>query len=244
MTEKVHIFLLCNNEEAIIRQTIEHYRKYLDSPEITILNNESTDKSREIALEMGCHVIEIETQGLMNEFVLTNLKNDCWKEVTNGWCIIVDMDEWLIVSQKELLEEEQHGTTILYVHGYNMMAKSESVMLTDIDLHEIVLGYPYERENKSVCFKRPEINAMNYDYGAHRSFPDGRVQYSGDRIYKMKHMAWLGLPHILDKMKRRQERAEHLKNLYGINRHYFETEETFMDEYYENLEKSADIFSK
>jgi len=238
MAEKVNIFLLCNNEEAIIRGTIEHYRKYLTDPVITILNNESTDRSREIAEEMGCIVIEIETQGIMNEFVQTNLKNECWKNVTTGWCIVGDMDEWLVVTQQQLLEEENRGTTILYVHGYNMMAESKYIMLDDIDLHKVNLGYFYPRENKSICFKRPEIDDMRYDYGAHRSHPAGlRIQYSDDRIYILKHMAWLGLPHILDKMRRRQQRAEYLNNEYGINKHYFESEEKFIEEYNENLEK-------
>ena len=233
----IHVFLLCNNEEAIIRQTIEHYQR-LGSNDITIFDNESTDKSREIAEQMNCKIIPVVTDGLMNEFVLTNLKNQCWNNISSGWCIVADMDEWLFVSNEELLSEDERGTTILSVEGHNMVSQSNSVLLTDIDLHNVRSGYPYSRESKNICFKRPDIEQMNYDYGAHNCNPSGNIRFS-EKQYRLNHMAWLGLPYILDKMKRRQERAEYLKNQYGINRHYFETEEFFIQQYRENLKLSG-----
>ena len=58
MTEKfdVNIFLLCYNEEILIRDAIKHYKKFIPNCIITIMDNKSTDNSVKIAKEEGCNI--------------------------------------------------------------------------------------------------------------------------------------------------------------------------------------------
>jgi glycosyltransferase involved in cell wall biosynthesis len=243
MSEPVNVFLLCHNEEAIIRQTIEHYQRNLKDPIITILDNESTDNSANIAREMGCRIFSVQSNGIMNEFIQTEMKNGSgtWKSLEKGWVIIADMDEWLQVTQKQLLIEECKGTTVLSVQGYNMMSDSESTLLADVDLSNITFGYRYSREDKNICFLLPFVDKMNFDCGAHNCSPTGTKIKFSETPYILKHMAWLGLPYFLMKMEQRRQRATIMSEQYGLNKHYYQSDEHFVREFRENWEKSGQI---
>ena len=70
--------------------------------------------------------------GRQDEVTQRNLKNTCWKDIRTGWIIVADMDDWLSISEWELLEEQRNGTTILSVQGLSMIGNSSSLELSDI----------------------------------------------------------------------------------------------------------------
>ena len=47
----VTIFLLCYNESTLLPHTIRHYMRWLPNARMVVLDNESADNSRQIALE-------------------------------------------------------------------------------------------------------------------------------------------------------------------------------------------------
>ena len=207
--KEVEIFILCHNEAILLPHTIKHYKSYLPNCKITILDNKSTDDSKEIAIKLGCNVIEWESKlnGADNDFRYVELKNNIWKSEIQGWVILCDMDEWLCVSSEQLEEEERRGTTILTVKGFEMMGESSSLDLSDIDLFKIE-KYSYNHiENKNLCFLRGPIKEINYDPGCHKSNPVGHIEYSS-QIYINKHMNFLGQEYIIDKLERRKERLK------------------------------------
>lgn len=213
----LHLYLLCYNESILIRETIDHYLSRFSKIKITILDNESTDNSVEIALSKGCEILSWSSSGIDDNQYM-EFKNNIWKNVLSrekgeedNWIIVADMDEWLSITEQELQCENNRGTTIISTLGYNMIGNSLERDVTDINLHSLQNGFYWPDENKSVCFKRSAIQEMNYAIGAHKCQPIGNVVYS-DRKYILKHMEPLGLPFMIYKFTERYKRTEKKRN--------------------------------
>ena len=214
----LHVYLLCHNEEVLLPHAVEHYRRRVPGVTFTILDNESSDASVAIARELGCEVHTFKTGNKLNDNVLRDLKNSVWLERTEGWVIVADMDEWLCVTAEDLEREGRAGTTILHTFGLNVFGNSASTTLDDVDLHALNTGQPHPPESKAICFRRPQISAMNYNPGAHKCAPGGDVRWS-KRTYVLKHMAWLGRPFIVEKYQKRYARGKE-QQLRGLGTHY------------------------
>lgn len=214
----INVFLLCFNESSLLPHTIKHYKKYLPSCKITIYDNESTDDSVKIAEELGCNVVSWSSNNYIDDFKYMEIKNNCWKSIEKGWIIMADMDELLCVTEDDLIKEMSLGTTILNVKGYDMIGHSETVNLSDIDLQEIQKYVDNDRESKNLCFLRENIKEMKYDLGAHGCEPEGDISYSLN-YYINKHMSYLGLPFLKNKLIERHKRATEMMK-YGLAIHY------------------------
>ena len=185
MNEPVHIFLLCYNEEILISDTIKHYKHYMPNCKITILDNNSTDKSPEIAMKNGCNIISWGTYEEIVEDEYTRLKNNIWKNVDNGWIIVCDMDEWLCITTEQLEIEKRNGTTFLDTHGYHMVSNSKCPLLSDINLHSINEAVYWRF--KPMCFLRPNIKETNFTTGVFHHNLIGDFHKSSKK-YFFKHM--------------------------------------------------------
>jgi hypothetical protein len=214
----LHVYLLCHNEEVLLPHAIEHYRRRVPGVTFTILDNESDDRSVEIARGLGCTVQTFSTGGKLDDVILRDLKNDVWKHIADGWVIVADMDEWLCVTEADLAREERSGTTLLRTFGLNVFGESASAVLDDIDLHALNTGQPHPPESKAICFRRPQIAEMNYRVGAHVSAPAGEVRWSR-RTYLLKHIAWPGETFMVHKHQLRYARGKEQQAL-GLGAHY------------------------
>ena len=129
-------------------------------------------------------------------------KNIVIREVGEDYILEESIDLFLPEQIFEILQkEEENDVTILKVKGVDMIGESKNILLDDIDLHKIEKCVDYEHENKNLCFRVGEnyITEMNYDWGPHSCDPKGNVKYS-EKTYINKHMAFLGLEFIIDKM--------------------------------------------
>jgi hypothetical protein len=232
----INIFLLCYNESSLLPHTIKHYKKYLPSCKITIYDNESTDNSVEIAKNAGCDIISWNSKNIIDDYKYLDIKNNCWKKVKNGWIIVADMDEFLCITEEELLEEYQKGTTILKVRGVDMIGESNTIDLSDINLQEINKYVDNYFESKKICFLRDSITDINYSIGAHNCNPQGIIKYSV-QTYINKHMAYLGLNFIINKIIKRYERS-HLMRSKGVAVHYTNDINKIKNEYNNQLQRS------
>ena len=225
----INIFLLCFNESALLPHTVNHYKKYLPHCKITIYDNESTDNSVEIAKNLGCNVISYSSNNIMDSTVQTKLRNSIWKKCDSGWIIMADMDEFLCVTEMELMKEMEVGTSILNITGYDMIGESETLDLTDIDLQKINKYVNHTWESKNLCFLREKIIDMNYGPGCHSCSPTGKVVYSSN-VYINKHMNMLGLDFLINKNIKRYERTA--KNISeGLSVHYTNDIEKIKQQY-------------
>ena len=232
----IHIFILCYNESVILPHTIAHYRKYLPSAQITIYDNESTDNSVEIARNHGCAVISFSSANNQNEYIQQAIRNECWLSLTTGWVLALDMDEWLCITEDQLQEEYERGTSVLVIKGVNLIGESQTEDLSDIDLHAIVKAVDHAPEDKCLCFLRDKIQSMSYGVGGHICHPQGHVQYS-ERVYINKHMDILGLPFSIKKRMIRYNRT-HLMRQHGMDGHYTDDIAKVTELFNYNLAKS------
>lgn len=225
----LHVYLLCHNEEVLLPHAIEHYRRRVPGVTFTIIDNESDDRSVAIARELGCTVQAVVTGGKLDDIVLRDLKNSVWQERTEGWVIVADMDEWLCVTEEDLTREERAGTTLLKVEGWNVVGESANTSLDDLELHALNFGAQFSMESKSVCFRRPQITAMNYGAGAHIAEPEGVVRRSR-KTYRLKHMNWLGSAFVVHKYSRRYARGKE-QQARGLGTHYTDSAETVINQF-------------
>lgn len=219
---EVYIFILCYNEEVLLPHTVAHYRSNIPDCHIIIYDNMSTDNSVKIAKKLGCAVIQWQSDGI-NDYKYIKIKNNCWHHIKKGWIMCIDMDEWLCVTDDNLLEEYLNGTTVLNIKGVNMVGNSKKITLDDINLHDLTFGFNYTPESKKLCFSVPDIKKVKYNIGAHCAVFTGNVKYS-KKVYINKHMEFLGLHFYLNKKNKRNQRLKKYKIhhifIKYINKHY------------------------
>lgn len=235
---KISIFLLCYNEELMLPYTITHYKKMFPSATITIFDNHSTDSSCEIAESNGCNIVKFDSNEQQDENLFIWIRTHLWKKyVTDGWVIMCDMDEWLSLTEDELQQEDTKGTTIITTKGFNMVGESKQKDYSDINLFDITKGYHEENMSKRICFKYPDVITMEYWYGAHQCFPQGRIVYS-EKVYMLKHYDILGEQYLIDKYYKRYQRNE-LSRSRGCNHHYILDNDKVVSIYNDALAKSV-----
>lgn len=64
--QRIAVILPCHNEELTVRPVVEGFRQALPEAEIYIFNNLSTDRTAEVAAEVGAHVRNVNLKGKGN----------------------------------------------------------------------------------------------------------------------------------------------------------------------------------
>jgi len=215
----VHLYLLCYNEEHMIGTTLKHYRTRFPNIKITVCDNESTDSSVEIAKKHDCEIHLYKSEKKINEFIHHDIKENLWKKSEADWIITADMDELLYMSQKDLEKEDANGVTIITTQGYNMVADSKRKDLSDIELERVDEGRKADSYSKKICFKRREIDQMNFDGGAHHCCPVGRKVQFSEKIYSLYHFKFLGFPFLYANYSRNFKRSHDMRR-FNMALHY------------------------
>lgn len=252
---KTTIFILCYNEEVLLPHTIKHYKTQLPNSTIVIYDNYSSDNSVKIAKEHGCIVTQWDSNNEINDYRYLTIKNHCWKMVKDGWVIVVDMDEWLCVTEEDLVEEEKKNTCILSVKGYDIVGKSKTYDLSDISPSTICASVYCPEENKHLCFYRKAIHEMNYEPGAHKCQPlyfsneytnlaYEKKSFYSKKTYINKHMNFLGLKYIIQKMIKRYERSKRMREQYQLATHYTNNIQEITRRYLYLLRSSRPVSTK
>lgn len=227
MYMKVTIFLLCYNEEVLLPHTLKHYKNKFPKAHFVLVDNHSTDASCSIAKENGMEIRSFDTSDRQCERIIMHIRNTIWND-TDGWIIMCDMDEWLDISEDELIEEDENGTTIITTMGFNIVGDSKTIDLCDVDLCCMNKGYWDESFSKRVLFKAPDVS-IHFWWGAHQCFPTGNIKYS-EKKYTLKHYNYLGENYLLHKHTIRYDRNEYSRTI-GMNGHYSNDRQKVIDMY-------------
>jgi len=165
----IHVFSMAYNESPLLQFMIDHYRSRFPNCNITIYDNESTDNTKQISLDNNCEVIDYCTNNTVDDDKLRNLKNSCWKSAKTDWVLVCDVDELLDITQDQLIEEQNKGTTIIKSEAYNMVN-----MYNNYDIVNIKHGSRCSQYDKDYLFNKKFLSEINYAHGGHSTRPVGK----------------------------------------------------------------------
>lgn len=155
----IDVYTCTFNEEELMPYFLRHYRS---ARNIIIYDNESTDRTKEIALRDPRVIIrEWSTGGFANDEMLTQLKNSCWNGSDADYVVIVDTDEFV-----DLRPLERYGVA-------EVAFKCEGRQMIGIDgqpIDEINRYHLNSGEDKVAVFS-PKIAKLNMGIGGHKSNP-------------------------------------------------------------------------
>lgn len=201
---KVDVFAICYNEEFLLPRFIEHYQKVFGAA-ITIFDNYSTDRSREIAAELGCNVRLYDSGNQVRDDIYLKIKNNCWKYSKADWVIVCDIDEFLEV------DFDITPYTLIGTLGYDIVSA---------DLHSRFGVYNWMM-NKYVMFRPNKMRNINYQPGCHKCSPDGEVVPSKE-FAKLLHRKYISPEYVYNKHLACQERLSDINKKYGWGTQYMD----------------------
>jgi len=87
----INLFTRTHNNESLIKDFVDFYKSRVSNIRINIHDMASTDKTVELAKELGCNVRNY------SDFFTTkdNWKNGCWKNIPSDTIVICDIDEFI-----------------------------------------------------------------------------------------------------------------------------------------------------
>jgi SAM-dependent methyltransferase len=219
----IHVYTVAYNEELLMPFFLRHYKQFAN--QITIFDNESTDKTAAIAKSAGVNVIAFSTNDTMMDSVMIKIKNEEYKKSRGkaDWVIVVDFDEFLYHPHLlDVLEKyKKEGITLPKIIGYDMVADSFPIDKEQQIYDEIRIGFHNDLYNKRVIFN-PSLDIC-YSIGAHACNPQGNVIESVSTDLKLLHYRFLGLDYLKPRWERRRDKMsqENLKNKWSVVPSYF-----------------------
>ena len=243
MVVRVHVFLMCHNEQTLLPFAVRHYRCCFPKCPITVFDNLSTDDSAKLAVQHMCTVVPWDSPvpGQLDEPTLTEVKNTLWRRYVQPgtWVIVCDMDEWLMADLSDLQEEDALGTTMLLTDGWQMVGESKKADLSDISPDKVTKGYREAAYSKQVCFKWDAVEP-NWGHGCHEAFPTGRVVCS-QRTYLLKHMSTLGGEFYAARNASRHPRMKDNREKYGWCGQYLADREMALQRHASDLARAGKL---
>ena len=155
---KVEVFIVAWNREDTIAMTVRHYQRFCQK--VTLFDNFSDDKTREIAEAMGAHIKLFGQVGVLNDQAYLDVKNNCWKDSDADWVIVVDDDEILydVDILKELQLATDSGATIIKPQGFGVFSND----MPQEDWTEIMTGVRDENYSKLCVFNPKQVKEIGY----------------------------------------------------------------------------------
>lgn len=224
----ITIYCLAYNEQFMLPFFIEHYRTCFPDCHIVVYDNESKDKTRDIAEASGCEVRTFQTGDTLCDRTYLKIKNSCWKDAKTDWVLVCDVDELCEITTGSLAKNMMDETTILRFRGFNMVNQKDEL----ISPFEIKEGLRSESYDKSYCFNKKYIQEINYLVGCHKAVPQGKVIPSRE-VYKVRHYKYLHLPYMIKRHGEFAKRMNPVNKKHGWGGHYLYTPEQITQEFNE-----------
>ena len=241
----VHAFFICFNEENILPHLLKYYLSFCEK--VTILDNNSTDKSVEIINSFhNTEVIPYDSNNEVNDSIYIKLKNHVWKSSVGyaDYVIVGDCDEFLYHENMEefLIQSKQNGITLFKPEGFHMVADEDFTLNLDDDLIGLVKsGIKLNVLDKLMIFDCNQIININYNFGCHTANPQGVIKLHEYDGLKMLHYKFLGVENYVYRNSLRRERLSQFNKQYGLGTYYLYSDGENVNDYLAHLAKRVKI---
>jgi len=245
---KIACYALAYNEEMILPQFIDHYKKFCDK--IVIYDNMSTDNTKQIALDNGCEVISWEAPGGgLNDQCYIEIKSQCYKQDREhfDWVMTVDSDE--LYTHKNgvggllscLERYKKQGVTLPKIKGYNMVGPEKDCT----DITKITKGVEDISYSKR-CLFSPKLDMM-WSWGCHPQHSaefvknvSGVVESEESDIL-LYHYKYINLDYVINRHAAYSKRMSSFNKERGLAVHYDYEEERVRSEYLDLKNKAVEV---
>ncbi|MEY2808940.1 MAG: hypothetical protein RLZ66_451 [Pseudomonadota bacterium] len=168
------VHTVCFNEEAMLPHFLSYYAP--QAKKIRIYDNQSTDRSVEIALSYpNVEVLSFGTEGKLSELSLMHLRNQGWKDERCDYMVVCDVDEFLYPSHLASFLQRHPEVDVFQPKGYDMVCDAfppaDGRLLTEL----VQWGSPHDNYSKMACFRPDKVIDMNYGPGSHLATPVGHA---------------------------------------------------------------------
>jgi glycosyltransferase involved in cell wall biosynthesis len=228
MSLKFELFTQAYNEEYLLPYMVDFYKsKVGNNITFNLFDNGSTDKTVEVAKNLGFKIHKVITNGELRDDLLLSFKNNCWKQSDADYVIVCDVDEWIDIPS------DLSNITIIKAEGWNMVGDGSQTP----DL--ITNGVKSFYYDKTCVFSPKDIQEINYTIGGHTCHPIGNLKYS--KIVKLYHMKFLSEDFLIKKYRLIKASLSQINLMNGWSRHYLVSDNEVSKEYYELLNTSIKI---
>jgi hypothetical protein len=211
----ITIFFSIYNDEVMTPFTVKWYRDRFPAARMIAVDNYSTDRCVELARGLGCEVIYFKSGETLPIDIGIWFKDNIWKVAGTDWILIVDCDEFLDLSETDLMEENRQGVSVIRSLGYDAVNLKE-----DYDIEGMVHGVLNPYYDKLVCWNKAKIKEINYGKGCHEANPEGEVKLSV-KAYNLLHKPYVNTQYLLKKYERNGARMSPEHRAKGYGEHYF-----------------------
>ncbi len=213
--ESIDVFAICYNEEVMLPFFIDHYKKM--GANITIIDNQSTDKSRQIIEKSGCKYMAFNSNNQIRDDLYLKIKNNCWKQSKADWVIVCDIDEFIEINF------DISRYTIINTNGFDMIGYPNSR-----------LGVPNPMYSKHIMFRPAQIKEINYHPGCHKCYPEGNISGSVG-IANLLHYKYIDEDYVYKRHLMYQERLSNQNKVNGWGIEYQNVERKKIFEKFKEL---------
>ena len=209
----ITIHTVTYNEELLMQLMIDHYRSRFPNCHIVVYDNQSTDNTVAIAKVNNCEIRHYDSGGQVNDQMLWETKNNCWKNAKTDWVLVCDLDEMLDITEQQLIEESKKGVTKIKSECWHMVNMEDN-----LDVRNITYGFRDLKDtvyDKDLLFNKKyvDINYINNDC----HFTNSRGHIVNSEPYKMYHYKYVNPDVFVNKQKTSASRLSEInkKNNWG-----------------------------
>ena len=251
---KIEAFILCYNEEKLIRYTLAHYLNFCSK--VTIIDNYSTDNTISIIkneFSERVKIVQYDSNNQLNDSAYTYIKNNCWKQSKADWVIVCDMDELLHYNYSgfgiiDFLITLGSSCPIIMPYGYNMFSETFPDKYIANLTTLITKGVRAPNFDKSILFQPKMLEEINYGPGAHYCNPVIKEQYKRNLSYRSEHLKllhykYIGIDYLIQKHEHYANRLSSYNKVNQFGAEYIKGKQHVVDCFNEikNSNKLIDV---